>query len=138
MRNLENLFSGLAQSRFRARFKLGSEEQDYLAQRGLEAVLEHARNFIAKRLAPAMPRNDGKQTPMRGHPVFIAQHATATCCRKCLTRWHSISAGHELSAQQQAYIVEVIQRWLQSGLSKPATGKGAGSPESKGAVSPRE
>ncbi len=29
----------------------------------------------------AEPRNDGKQTPFRGHPVFTAQHATATCCR---------------------------------------------------------
>ncbi|HFE7615161.1 TPA: DUF4186 family protein [Salmonella enterica subsp. enterica serovar Newport] len=65
-----------------------------------------------KRLAPAHPANDGKQTPMRGHPVFIAQHATATCCRGCLAKWHQIPQGEPLSKAQQQYIVSVIHYWL--------------------------
>jgi hypothetical protein len=90
MRDLDSVFARLAESRFRARFRLGQKEQAYLDTKGLGTVLDHAADFIANRLAPAAPPNEGKQTPMRGHPVFIAQHATATCCRSCLAKWHGI------------------------------------------------
>src|SRR4051794_32287095 len=112
MRDLDDVFEALAQSRFRRRFTLGQKERDYLAAKGIAAVLEHARGFIAERLAPATPRNDGKQTPMRGHPVFVAQHATATCCRGCLEKWHGIPRGRTLTAAQRRYLVGVIDRWL--------------------------
>ena len=74
--------------------------------------MEHAADFIEKRLAPASPARDGKQTPMGHHPVFIAQHATATCCRGCLQKWHGIAKGRALEATERAYILEVIRRWL--------------------------
>lgn len=63
-------------------------------------------------LRPRTPPMTEKQTPMRGHPVFIAQHATATCCRGCLAKWHNIPQGVQLTAQQQHYIVGVIHHWL--------------------------
>lgn len=72
----------------------------------------HARQLITARLAPAEPRNDGRQTPMRGHPVFVAQHATATCCRGCLAKWHAIPAGRELQPAEIDYVVAVIVRWI--------------------------
>lgn len=75
-------------------------------------MLEHAADFIEKRLAPAFPRNDGKQTPMRHHPVFIAQHATATCCRNCLQKWHAIPKGRLLETSEKGNILEVIKTWL--------------------------
>jgi len=80
--------------------------------KGRAVVLEHAATFIAQRLAPAAPANDGKQTPFRGHPVFVAQHATATCCRGCLAKWHDIERGRELTAVEQAHVVAAIARWL--------------------------
>ena len=79
---------------------------------GIEKIKEHAYDFINKRLAPASIPNDGKQTPMRGHPVFIAEHATATCCRGCLYKWHKIPAGIELNKEQKDYIVNVIMAWI--------------------------
>ncbi|MGZ5092913.1 MAG: DUF4186 domain-containing protein [Burkholderiales bacterium] len=112
MRDLQDLFRALERSAFRRRFQLGLAERKYLRQKGLTTILEHARDFIAKRLAPAHPAKDGKQTPWRGHPVFIAQHATATCCRGCLEKWHAIERGQPLSAVQQAHIVSVLERWL--------------------------
>ncbi|PKM01986.1 MAG: DUF4186 domain-containing protein, partial [Gammaproteobacteria bacterium HGW-Gammaproteobacteria-5] len=69
---------------------------------------------IHKRLAPASIPNDGKQTPFRGHPVFVAQHATACCCRGCLAKWHRIELGRELKPEEMTYILAVLQRWLQS------------------------
>ena len=50
---------------------------------------------------------------MKGHPVFIAQHATGTCCRSCLAKWHNIPASVELSEKQVDYIVEIIMRWIE-------------------------
>ena len=109
---LEKLFSQLEKSKFRSSFKLRKKEKDYLQDKGFSVIEQHALDFIKIRLAPAFPKNDGKQTPMRNHPVFIAQHATATCCRKCLEKWHKIKKGQELTDKQIYYIVSVIMNWL--------------------------
>jgi len=112
VRDLDELFAALDRSRFRRRFRLRGKEAAYLRQRGLETILEHARQFVVGRLADAEPANDGKQTPMKNHPVFIAQHATATCCRGCLQKWHRLAKGRALSAAEIDYVVSVIERWL--------------------------
>jgi hypothetical protein len=112
VRDLDDLFAALSRSRFRAKFALGPRERDYLRDKGLDVVLEHAADFIDRRLAPARPINDGKQTPWRGHPVFVAQHATATCCRSCLAKWHDIPPGRELTADERRHVVAVIRRWI--------------------------
>lgn len=120
MRDIDEIFARLPTSTFRRRFRLGPRERDYLAGRGLPVVLEHARDFIDKRLAPAAPRNDGKQTPFRGHPVFIAQHATATCCRGCLAKWHGIPRGRALDTNERAHVVAVLERWLKGQMQQAA------------------
>jgi predicted Fe-S protein YdhL (DUF1289 family) len=120
MRDLDDLFAALAQSRFRSRFHLGLQEQAIVAERGREVIAAHARDIIARRLAPAEIPNDGKQTPMRGHPVFIAQHATATCCRGCLAKWHHIEAGRMLTPAEQAHVVAAILRWIDAQPTLPA------------------
>lgn len=108
----ENVFNALAKSKFRSRFKLTQKDKDYISQKGFEVIKSHAFDFISKRLAPTEIQNDGKQTPMKGHPVFIAQHATATCCRGCLEKWHKIPKGHLLSKDEQNYVVNIIMEWI--------------------------
>jgi hypothetical protein len=112
MRDLEEVFAELGRSDFRSRFRLKGKELDYLRAKGLPVILEHAADFIGKRLAPAEPVNDGKQTPMRNHPVFVAQHATATCCRGCLSKWHKIPKGHALDESEISYVLSVLEHWL--------------------------
>ncbi|HEX2204148.1 MAG TPA: DUF4186 domain-containing protein [Longimicrobium sp.] len=112
MRDLDDLFAALARSAFRRRFRLRGDDLAYLRRKGAETVLRHADEMLGARLAPAEPPNDGKQTPMRGHPVFVAQHATATCCRGCLAKWHGIAKGRALTDGERAYVVGVIGRWL--------------------------
>jgi len=112
MKDMQQLFEALNKSKFRGRFRLGSKESEYLQVKGIPVILEHARGFVRDRLAAAEPVNDGRQTPMRNHPVFIAQHATATCCRACLEKWHDIRRGVELTDEQVEYIVSVIAHWL--------------------------
>jgi predicted Fe-S protein YdhL (DUF1289 family) len=112
MKDLDALFAALAQSDFRRKFRLKGADLEYLRDKGLPVVLLHASDFVARRLAPAVIANDGKQTPMRGHPVFVAQHATACCCRGCLEKWHGIPAGRELTDAERAHVVAVLERWL--------------------------
>ena len=83
-----DLFIRLSRSSFRSRFHLADKDRKYAIDKGMDTIRSHAGDFISGRLAPAYPVNDGKQTPMRGHPVFIARHATACCCRSCLRKWH--------------------------------------------------
>ena len=116
MRDADDLFAALARSPFRSRFKLAGRELQYLRDKGMPVVLQHAADFVAKRLAPAHPPNDGKQTPFRNHPVFVAQHATATCCRGCLEKWHRIEKERELTEEEQQYVVNVLKRWLAAHL----------------------
>ena len=112
MRNLENVLESLSISKFRSSFHLKKKDIDYVKEKGLDKIEEHAYDFINKRLAPAYIKNDGKQTPMRGHPVFIAEHATATCCRSCLYKWHKIEKGRDLTKEEIDYIVKLILMWI--------------------------
>lgn len=97
---------------FRAKFRLRGRDRAIVDLRGAATVRKHAEELVERRLAPAAPRSDGRQTPYRGHPVFVAQHATAGFCRTCLERWHDIPAGHSLVDAERGYVVEVICRWI--------------------------
>lgn len=110
--NKEIILYNLSKSKFRNSFKLKEKDKIYIQEKGIETIKRHAEDFIEKRLAPKIIQNDGKQTPMKGHPVFIAQHATATCCRSCLEKWHKISKGKQLSQEEQKYIVDIIMKWI--------------------------
>ena len=101
-------------SSFRMRFNLSAEDRDYVVAKGTDTIRSHAYDFISKRLAPAHPKNDGRQTPMRGHPVFKAQHALGCCCRSCLRKWHGIPEGREMEEDEIQYIVSLIMRWIEA------------------------
>jgi hypothetical protein len=111
--DLDARLDDLADHPFRSKFHLRAHERAFVELRGMETVRAHARDFVDKRLAPAAPRNDGKQTPWGGHPVFRAQHATATCCRTCLRKGHGIDKGRELGEDEREYVVDVIARWVE-------------------------
>lgn len=108
----DEIFDRLGKSDFRKKFKLSPKDRLYLEQKGFDTIRSHAVDFIEKRVAPADIPNDGKQTPMRGHPVFTAQHATATCCRGCISKWHKFPKGVQLTKEQQEYLVDLIMEWI--------------------------
>lgn len=118
--DIASLFLRLSHSKFRSSFYLNQKDKEIVATKGLATIREHARQIIAKRLAPAFIPNDGKQTPMRHgtSPVFIAQHATGCCCRGCLEKWHHIPKGRALTAAEQAYVVEVLMHWIEEQTAK--------------------
>ena len=113
MINEEEAFARLDRSAFRRRFGLTAEMMRYIDEKGMDTIRRHAEDFVQSRLAPAHPMNDGRQTPMRGHPVFVAQHATATCCRGCLNKWWKVPVGVQLSEVRQRKIVRLIMAWIE-------------------------
>ena len=119
----ENAFARLAQSKFRSRFHLSDEDRNYIAGKGVETIRRHAEDFVRTRLAPANPPNDGRQTPMRGHPVFKAQHATATCCRGCLAKWWKVPKGVEIPPERQSRLVDFLMAWIYRELSNMVSPK---------------
>ena len=108
----DEAFVRLRRSSFRAGFHLGQKERAYIEAKGMDVIRSHAVDFVRTRLAPAWPAKDGHQTPMRGHPVFIAQHACACCCRGCLYKWYHVQMGRELNEIQQERIVNLLMEWI--------------------------
>ncbi len=109
---IDDKLTELSKSKFRNSFRLRRYMFDYIDEHGLEKVKEHAYDFINEKIAPANPLNDGKQTPTKNHPVFIAQHACACCCRSCLEKWHHIPKGRELTKNEVNYIVSLLMEWI--------------------------
>ena len=112
MKDYGTFFQRLARSKFRARFHLSPAERRYVEEKGMETIRRHAEDFIRTRLAPANPPNDGRQTPMRGHPVFKAQHACACCCHSCLAKWWKVPKCVEITPQRQSRIVDFLMAWI--------------------------
>ncbi len=113
MATINDTLARLQQSAFRARFHLSEKDKKYIADKGLAVIRNHAADFVRTRLAPAVIVNDGKQTPMRGHPVFVAQHACACCCRGCLEKWYKVPRGTALTETQQQKIVNLLMAWIE-------------------------
>ncbi|MEU2436767.1 DUF4186 domain-containing protein [Streptomyces rubradiris] len=124
-RALDRRLDALARQPFRARFQLRGRDLATARLKGPATLRWHAYDLIARRLAPALPHKDGRQTPYRGHPVFVAQHATATCCRSCLERWHGVPRGRELTRSEHVYVVDVVCRWIERGTA----GRGFSGPD---------
>lgn len=110
--NIDQVLQSLKKSAFRARFALDQKDLSYIKSKGIDVIRGHAIDFILSRIAQEFPKNDGKQTPMKGHPVFTAQHATATCCRSCIQKWYGIKKGKRLTKDEISFIVNLIMEWI--------------------------
>lgn len=113
MQTIDEALAKLQKSKFRSGFHLTKKDIDYINEKGLDVIRTHAADFVAKRLAPAEIPNDGKQTPMRGHPVFVAQHACACCCRVCLNKWYRVPQGRALTRAEQQKTVNLLMAWIE-------------------------
>lgn len=110
---IKNILDRLSKSKFRSSFHLKDKDILYIEDKGIDKIRNHAYDFVTKRLADTSNVTDGKQTPMKGHPVFIAQHATGTCCRRCLEKWHYISKNKNMTDDDIKYVVDIIMSWIE-------------------------
>lgn len=113
MQTIAEALEKLSRSKFRSSFHLTKAEYKYLDDKGMDIIRSHARDFVRKKISPAYPENDTRQTPMHGHPVFKAMHATAFCCRDCMQKWYKVPKGVELTEEQQERIVRFLMAWIE-------------------------
>lgn len=112
------LLSNLSKTKFRGSFHLNNKMKEYAREKGYKKIYQDAKEIVIKNLSPAIIKNDGKQTTMRQtHPVFIAMHATGTCCRSCLYKIHKIKKNKELTNTEINYIVRVIMIYIENELN---------------------
>lgn len=109
---INNMLYKLSKSKFRSSFHLRKYMIEYIDEKGIDKIKEHTISFITEKLADKNPKNDGKQTPTKNHPTFIAMHACACCCRGCLEKWHNIPKGKELSREEKNYIYILLMTWI--------------------------
>ena len=104
--------ASLKRSKFRSKFRLSNKDRQYIQNKGIDTIRQHAIDFIKTKMAPQNPKNDGKQMPMRGHPVFVAQHATATCCWGCIQKWQGLKKGRALNGEEIELFVGLVMKWI--------------------------
>ncbi len=114
---IKRTLDSLGKSTFRSKFRLKEKDLVYLREKGFGTVRSHAFDFVNSRIALRFPKNDGKQTPMKGHPAFVAQHATATCCRGCIQKWHGIGKGKPLTRGEVDFFVDLIMVWIEKQMT---------------------
>lgn len=112
METIDKMLEKLSYSKFRSSFKLSKKLKEYVIEKKMDTIERHAYDLIRKNLSFEFIPNDGRQTPMKGHPVFIAQHATATCCRSCLYKWYKIPQNRKLTDEEIDYIVLIILKCI--------------------------
>ena len=114
---ISQILASLKRSKFRSKFKLTEKNRQYIQDKGIDTIRRHAIDFIKTRIAPQYPKNDGKQTPMKGHPVFVARHATATYCRSCIQKRHGIKKSRVLNDQEIDLLEGLVMGWIEGQIN---------------------
>lgn len=115
---VEKILNSLAKSKFRSSFHIRKYMINYIDEKGFDTIEKHAKDLITKKIGSAYPLNDGHQTPLKNHPVFIAMHATACCCRSCLYKWYNIPKGRELKKDEIDFLVLLVMTWIKKEFEK--------------------
>ena len=115
---IEEKLKLLEKSKFRSSFHLRKYMIKEIEEKGLETIEKHCEDFIEKNLFKANNPKDGHQTPMKGHPVFIGQHATATCCRGCMEKWYKIPKTRDLTDKEKRFVKALIMSWIEKEYRK--------------------
>ena len=119
MNKIDLILLKLSKSKFRSSFHLNNKMKEYVSIKGIDKIKSDAYEIINSRIKPKNPKNDGKQTPMRQvHPVFIAQHACACCCRSCIEKWYKIDKNKELSDEEVNSLITVLIEWIKREYNK--------------------
>lgn len=106
----------LAKTKYRRQYVLSPKLKEYCRQTGMEKLRRKAFEIVREKVSSPYYKGEGRQTPLDGHPIYIAMHATGTCCRTCLEVWHSIVSGRRLTEKDIIYIVDTIMEWIKRQL----------------------
>jgi len=89
---------------------------NHARRKGVVGMHEAAKARIIASVALAEPVRDGRQTPWAGNALYYAQHATASCCRRCIEEWHGIPRGRALAENEIQYLVDLTGFYIEERL----------------------
>jgi hypothetical protein len=136
--DVQNTFFSLKKEKVRHYFwhrELGQKAINHAKRKGRSGLRQRVRKHLETCIAPSAPWHDGFQTPMTDIPAnafAYGQHATATCCRKCLEYWHGIPQGVRVTAPDLDYLTELVCLYIEdripdlteNGINVPPIRKG--------------
>jgi hypothetical protein len=105
--DVEHTFGALRREWIRHRFwhiEIDQWARNAALRLGRDAMDRAVDHKLRVRVGPEHPYRDGGQTPLERDPVAYAQHATASCCRKCIKEWHGIPEGQPLADEEILYL----------------------------------
>jgi hypothetical protein len=115
---------------------------NHALRKGRKELRVAAEKRIRASVGKAFPSYDGRQTPKSGNSLFYAQHATATCCRKCIEEWYGIEIGVALTEEHIQYFSDLLMLYLndrlpqlgEEGIKIPNASSRNGKPSTAGAT----
>jgi hypothetical protein len=119
--DVQNTFNALKYEMWRHHFwhvELDQRAINYARRKGRLGLRDAVRKRLSTSIGGALPFHDGFQTPREnsGNPIYYAQHATASCCRKCVEKWHGIPQGRELTDSEIDYLKDLALLYIDDRL----------------------
>jgi uncharacterized protein DUF4186 len=96
--------------------EIDQKAANHARKKGWKGLQVAAERRIRSSVGPGSPPFDGRQTPREGNVIYYAQHATASCCRKCIEEWHGIPPGRPLSGDEIAYLAGLVMLYVRERL----------------------
>ncbi|NVM29287.1 MAG: DUF4186 family protein [Candidatus Helarchaeota archaeon] len=117
---IEALRKELFRRRYWAR-RIDKKLLEPLLEKELSEIEKKVENRIRKYVNKKFNDNpwDGRQTPLEGNLIYFAQHATASCCKKCIEEWHGINRNELLTEEQIKYLVGLIMVYFENRMQSP-------------------
>jgi hypothetical protein len=86
-------------------------EINYTRRKGTQGLAARAEQVLRRNVFGVTGFLNDIQTPYSG-AIPAAQHATATCCRKCIEYWHGIPRDAKPTEKQIKYLRDWIMKYL--------------------------
>ena len=117
--DVEHTFEELRRELIRHHFfhvDIDEKARNHARRKGRRALREDAYSRLLRYVGREPDAYDGRQTPFEGNVIYYAQHATASCCRKCIEYWHGFPAEGELTTVQLEYLYQLVDRFIEERL----------------------
>lgn len=89
---------------------------NYAKRKGRALLRVAAEKQIRTLVGSEKHPREGIQTPRenseKANAIHFAQHATASCCRRCIAEWHGIPESRALSEGEIVYLTELAMLYV--------------------------
>jgi len=124
--DIENTFKSLKYEFIRHHYwhkEFDEKAVNYALRKGKIELINTVEKRIRASVKAPVDAFDGRRTKWEGNPIHYGQHATATCCRKCIERWHNVPRDEELTEKQVKYFTHLVIMFLEERFPNLPDGK---------------